>query len=68
MGVIERAAAEGREELTEAESKEYLESEVHRYLDMTLSEFYKRAEDGTLPDHPAVAHLILLTGAHPSSC
>lgn len=68
MGVIEKAAAEGREELTEAESKKYLATEVRRYLGMSLDEFYKRVENGTLPEHPAVAHLILLTGARPSSC
>ena len=68
MGVIEKVASEGRDELTEDESKEYLESEVRRYLDMPLEKFYKLAEQGRLPDHPAVAHLILLTGARPSSC
>ena len=45
MGVIEKAAAEGREELTEAESKKYLATEVRRYLGMSLDEFYKRARE-----------------------
>jgi len=67
MGVIERAAAEGRE-LTPEEAQEYLDAEVRRYLGIGLEEFYKLAKQGKLPDHPAVAHLILLTGAEPSSC
>jgi hypothetical protein len=66
--VVEQAIAEGRDELTDAESRQYLESEVQRYLGIDLDEFMTRADAGTLPEHPAVAHLILLTGARPSSC
>lgn len=67
MEVIERAAAEERE-LTPDEARAYLEAEVQRYLGMGLDQFYKLAEQGKLPNHPAVAHLILLTGAKPTAC
>lgn len=67
MTVIEKASSENRE-LTPDESRTYLEEEVRRYLDIGLDEFYKLAEEGRLPEHPAVAHLVLLTGAKPSSC
>jgi len=67
MGAIERAVAEERD-LTPEESRAYLEDEVNRYLGITLNRFYQLAEAGKLPEHPAVAHLILLTGAKPSSC
>lgn len=67
MGAIEKAAVEDRE-LTEEEAREYLDGEVRRYLGIGLDEFYSLANKGRLPEHPAVAHLILLTGAKPSSC
>lgn len=65
---VARAVEEGREELTPAETREYLEEQTRKYLGISLDEFLRRAEDGTLPEHPAVAHLIMLSGARPTSC
>ncbi|HUY30914.1 MAG TPA: hypothetical protein VMV02_07980 [Acidimicrobiales bacterium] len=55
-------------ELTREETLAYLEEQTQRYLHMPLDEFYRRAEAGTLPDHPAVPHLILMSGARATSC
>jgi hypothetical protein len=63
-----RAIAEGRTELTEPETLEYLNDLTREALGMTLDEFVRRADEGTLPEHPAVPHLVLLTGARPGPC
>lgn len=65
---VERAIAEGRTELTDEETREYLDEQTRVTLGMTLVEFMRRADEGTLPDHPAVPHLVLLTGARPGPC
>ena len=65
---LARAIEEGREELTPDETREYLGEQTRRYLSMELDEFLRRAEEGSLPEHPVVAHLIMLSGARPSSC
>jgi hypothetical protein len=54
---------EDRDELTAEESRRFAEREIRRYLDMSLAEFFSRAEQGTLPDKPVVPHLLLITGA-----
>lgn len=66
--VVERAVDEGRNELSEAEAREYLNEQTQKYLGLSLAEFMERAEAGTLPSHPVVAHLVLLTGARPGAC
>lgn len=50
------------------EAREYLDQQTRRYLGIGLREFLRRAEEGTLPDHPVVGHLVLLTGARPGAC
>jgi hypothetical protein len=65
---LARSVEEGREELTPEETREFLEEQTRKYLNMGLDEFLYRAEKGTLPEHPAVAHLIMLSGARPSAC
>jgi hypothetical protein len=54
---------EDRDELTADESRRYAEQEIWNYLGLSLAEFLKRAEQGTLPDKPVVPHLLLITGA-----
>jgi hypothetical protein len=63
-----RSIREGRDELTPEEAHEYVAERVREELGISLEEFMRLAEDGNLPDDPAVAHLVLLTGARPSSC
>jgi hypothetical protein len=63
-----QAIDDNREELTAEEARVFLADQTRRYLGMELDEFLRRAEDGTLPDHPMVEHLILLTGARPGTC
>lgn len=66
--VLDKAASEGRHELTPEEAKAYVEEQVREALDMSLEEFYERARAKTLPDHPAVPHLVLLAGAPSPGC
>ena len=66
--LLARVLEEDRDELTEEEAREYLDSQTRLYLDLSLDEFYARAEEGTLPEHPMVAHLVLLSGARANSC
>ena len=58
------AAAEVQEfeELTEEETYKLLDEQARRYLNMSAEEFIRRADDGTLPHHPVVAHLVLFLG------
>jgi hypothetical protein len=65
---LTQAVEDGRDELTDEETRRYLEDQTRAYFGMSLDEFLRRAEEGTLPDHPAVAHLIMLSGATPSTC
>ena len=62
------ATGELTKERTAKEAKAFLEDQTQRYLNMSLAEFYERAEAGTLPDDPNVTHLVLLSGAHPGAC
>jgi hypothetical protein len=39
-----------------------LDDEAHRFLGMSADDFLDAARAGTLPDHPIVAHLVLLAG------
>jgi hypothetical protein len=67
-GNMANAAGELNQELSTEEAQAFLEDQTRRYLDMSLAEFYQRAEAGTLPDDPVVTHLVLLSGAHPGAC
>ncbi len=67
-GVLERVADANRNELTDEERSEFLEESVNRFLGISLAEFMRLAQEGNLPDHPAVAHLVLLTGANSTYC
>lgn len=40
-----------------------LDEDARRLLGLSGAEFRQRLAAGTLPEHPAVAHLALLTGA-----
>jgi hypothetical protein len=50
-------------ELTADELRAVLEDEAQHYLGMSADEFIAAAHRGELPDHPVVAHLVLLAGA-----
>lgn len=65
---LARTIEQGRDELTADETREFLDDQTRSELGLTLDEFLDLAERGELPDHPAVAHLILLTGARPTTC
>ncbi len=65
---LDQAIAEGRDELTDDEAREYLDAQTRTHLGMSLDEFIRAADEGSLPEHPAVPHLVLLTGARPVSC
>lgn len=60
--------SDNQDELTLEETLALLQEQTQRYLGMDLDEFYERAEAGTLPDHPAVPHLVLMSGARATSC
>lgn len=62
------AVAEGRDELTPEEAQEYLDAQTQAVYGLPLDEFIKLAEANELPPHPALAHLVLLTGARSDSC
>lgn len=53
--------------LDETETAQFVEAEIRRHLGMSTDEFLERAKADELPDHPAVAHLLILTGAETSS-
>jgi hypothetical protein len=44
-----------------------VEEQAQRYLGMTTVEFIDSVRRGVLPDHPATAHLLILTGARTAS-
>lgn len=50
--------------LSREEFAAYVEEQAQRYLGMTTAEFIESVRRGELPDHPATAHLLILTGAH----
>jgi hypothetical protein len=50
-------------ELTASEMRTLVEEQTRRYLGMSRAAFLRAAREGKLPDHPAVAHLLILTGA-----
>lgn len=52
---------------SEADSSVFIEDEIKRLLDMSYDEFLRAAKANSLPDHPAVAYLLVLTGAKTSS-
>ena len=66
--VLDQAASEGRNDLTPEEARAYVEEQVQEALHISLEEFYERAKNKTLPDHPAVPHLVLLAGAPSPGC
>lgn len=65
---IANAVFEGRDELTEEETDEYVESETMRVYGLSVADFIAAAEAGNLTPGPALAHLVLLTGARTDSC
>ena len=65
---VAQAIKEGRDELTPDEAAEYVADRVRCELGISLDEFLQKAEAGTLPESPAIAHLILLTGATATTC
>lgn len=65
---LAQALADERDELTEAETREFLDEETRRLFGLSLDEFVKAAEADALEPHPALAHLVLLTGARSNSC
>jgi hypothetical protein len=63
------AIRDGRDELTPDEARAFAEEQALKYFGMTVDEFRRAAEDGTLPeDDPMVVHVALLTGAELPSC
>jgi hypothetical protein len=67
--VLENAVAEGRDELTADEAREYVEAQTRLHFGLSIEDFIRKAEDGSLPeDDPVVVHLALLTGAKLHSC
>ena len=52
-----------KRELSREEFAAYVEEQAQRYLGMTTAEFVESVRRGELPDHPATAHLVILTGA-----
>ena len=50
-------------ELTAEEMRAMLDEQARHYFGMSAEEFTVAAERGELPDHPVVAHLVLLAGA-----
>jgi len=55
-------------ELTAEQFRRFLEEETQHYFSMSVDQFTAAAERGKLPDHPVVAHLVLLTGAVHQRC
>lgn len=69
MSIMDKVIAEGRDELTQEESHALVEEETQEYFGLTVEEFVRRAEEGTLPaDDAMVVHLALLTGAKLKRC
>ncbi len=64
----ERTVSVDLSEMSDEEWHQYLEDSVQRFLGMSLDEFMECAAKGSLPEHAAVAHLVLLTGATASTC
>lgn len=50
------------ETMSRAEVWAILDAEAHRFLGISAGDFLTAARAGTLPDHPMVAHLVLLAG------
>ncbi len=50
-------------ELSAEQLREILEEEAQHYFGMSAEQFIAAAERRELPDHPVVAHLVLLAGA-----
>lgn len=66
---VSDAIQEGRDELTPEESRRFAEEQVGEYFGISVEEFRRRAEAGSLPeDDPMVVHLALLTGADLHTC
>jgi hypothetical protein len=65
---LAHAVGDTQSEMTIEQTMTLLEEQTQRFLGMSLDDFYAHAEAGTLPDHPAVPHLILMSGARASSC
>ena len=58
-------------ELVETEEgyEVFVNAQTLRFLDLSADEFRERAATGSLPDHPSVAHLLLLAGVEsPETC
>ena len=65
--VVAQAVAEDRD-LTEAEARAFVEEQTLEYFGLTYDEFVAAAEADELSAHPALAHLVLLTGVRSNSC
>ncbi len=66
---LQKAYEEGRDELTPDEALAFLNEQTQQYLDMSLDEFRRQAEAGTLPsDNAMVVHIALLAGVELHHC
>lgn len=54
--------AEADETMSREEVWAILDAEARRFLGISADDFLAAARAGTLPDHPIVAHLVLLAG------
>lgn len=66
--VLARSIGRGKDELTAEEAEEFVAEQIRHYFGMSVDEFRRRAADGTLPPHPMVVHLALLSGVTVASC
>jgi hypothetical protein len=54
------------DELTREQAAALLDRRARRFLDMSGDDFIRAVEEKRpLPDHPMVAHLLLMIGARP---
>jgi hypothetical protein len=65
--VVQQAIAEDRD-LTPDEARAFIEEQTLEYFGMTYDQFVEAAEADLVPAHPALAHLVLLTGVRSNSC
>lgn len=65
---VSEVLAEGRDELTEEETRVMLEEQTQAAYGLTLDEFIRAAEANELEPHPDLVHLVLLSGARTASC
>jgi hypothetical protein len=64
---VDVKASDGQEPvLTEEELRAVLEERTKRYFNMTLDEFIRALDEGTLPDTPTVTDIALFIHARPT--